>query len=101
MPFLYITEYAKIASDGAGQLIAAPEEPALRAQVVDFGLGVALSAEFTPSTRFVRLHTDTKCNVIFGDNSIVAKGTDTPISADAPEHFGASQKARYVSVIAL
>jgi hypothetical protein len=88
MAVLYITEYALLARDEDGHVIQAGQEPAVTDQKVTFTGGVAASAAFNSSTRFVRLYSDTAGYIVFGPTPVAVTVDDTPISATTPEFFG-------------
>lgn len=63
---LYITEYAQVAVDSLNRSVLCGQEPPLAEQVVDYSAGAAASTAFNADTRFVRIHTDSICSVLFG-----------------------------------
>lgn len=65
MATLYITEYAELPIGPAGRVGQMPMEPPVAEQAIPFTTAVA-SAAFNAKTRFVRLHTDAICSVVFG-----------------------------------
>ena len=96
MAYLYISEYAVLASAQSGSAQVAAE-PSLAVQKVDFSGGVAPSAAFNAQTKFIRLHTDATCSIRFGGS---AATTSYPrMSAGQTEYFGV-QPGSKLSVIA-
>jgi len=65
MAKLYISEYAKLATDYNGQPVPVAKEPAAAVQVVTFTTATA-SAAFNSRTEMVRLLSDTDCHLAFG-----------------------------------
>ncbi len=65
---LYVTEYAEIGKDTLGRLLSCAQEPALAEQKITISASSAQSAAFNANTRFVRLHTDVACSVVFGSD---------------------------------
>jgi hypothetical protein len=57
------------------------------------------SAEFDPRTRFIRLHPDADCHVVFGINP-TATINHMPMLADSTEYFGVFQPGLKLAVIA-
>lgn len=86
MAILDIREYATLAKDQDGRPLAAGQEPALAGQQVTFTTATQ-SAAFGSTTRFVRLHSDSNCRILFGDNPTAA-GTSPRLAAGASEYFG-------------
>lgn len=66
MAVLYITEYAELPIGPAGRIGQMPMEPPVAEQTVAIGAGSIASSAFNAKTRFVRLHTDAICSVLFG-----------------------------------
>lgn len=87
MPKIYITEYQSLAKDRSGNVIAAGMEPANLVQAVTFSTTSAQSAAFAETTQFVRVHSDTTCQVLFGLNPDAAIG-GTRLIANGTEFFG-------------
>lgn len=87
MASLYITEYARQPFDSNGQRVPAGEEPALAIQKVTVGVASAQSAAFNAATKFVRLHTDVICSVIFAADP-TATASHSRMAANSTEFFG-------------
>lgn len=77
---LYIAEYADVRG-------STPVEPALATQPVTVGGTSTQSAAFNANTRFVRLHTDAACFVLFGANPTAVTGASPRLAAGATEYF--------------
>lgn len=91
MAVLYITEYAMpVVANGQG--VQCGQEPALAIQQLAIGGASVLSAAFHAQTRFVRLHTDAICAVLFsnaaGADPTAAAGTSQRMAAGSTEYFG-------------
>lgn len=65
---LEIVEYANLARDAQGNVIAAGEEPAVAGQQVTIGGGSLQSAAFQENTRFLLLHATAAARLAFGAN---------------------------------
>lgn len=87
MPKLYIAEYASQAVDAGLATPPIPQTPALAQQVIDFAGTSLQSAAFNANTRFVRLHTDGVCHVLFGANP-TATTSNARMDAGQTEYFG-------------
>jgi hypothetical protein len=66
MATLYISEYADVYRAPDGVLI--PQEPSITDQTMTPAVGASQSSAFSPTTRFVRVNTDTACSLKFGTN---------------------------------
>lgn len=84
---LYISEYSHLARDAAGNVIAAGREPALAEQDVDISSPSAQSAALNDETRFVRVHADVACNILFGADP-TATVDIKHLEANVTEFFG-------------
>jgi len=92
---LYVTEYAKIASDANGNF-AMGQEPPLADYTVAFG---SSSPAFNVATRFVRLHADSICSVLLGTNPSAAT-TNGRMAANQTEYRAVPQGSNFkVSVV--
>lgn len=88
MAKLYITEYTKAASSGdIGGLVPIAQIPSITTQVLTHTGSSVQSAGFDSDTRFVRIHTDSVCHVIAGDNP-TATTSNMRMAADQTEYFG-------------
>ncbi len=100
MATLYVTEYQRIAHDGAGQSVLTGVEPATRTQIVTIDVGSA-ATPLALRGRFVRVHTDAICCVKFGSSGVVATTSDARLAANQTEFFGVRNSPdTYVAVIA-
>lgn len=100
MATLYVTEYARVAHDGAGQAVITGLEPARRTQLVSIG-GTSAATPLPIAGLFVRLHTDAACCVKFGASGVEATTSDARLAANQTEFFGVLGNATtYVAVIA-
>lgn len=71
MPTLYVTEYALLGYVGNSQtqLIQAPAGPPIAEQHVQVGGASVTSAPFNAKTKFIRIVSDTACNLAYGPAS--------------------------------
>ena len=83
---LDISEYDRLSLDQSGRSVLVGVEPARANQQLAIGVAVQ-SAAFGDNTRFVRLHADAACRVLFGANP-TATGTSMRLAAGATEYFG-------------
>lgn len=88
---LYITEYVRQAKDNRGQAIAAGEEPAIAIQTVTYTTSTQ-SAALNSKTRFVRVHTDAICSILFSANP-TATTDHTRLPANQTEFFGVTEES--------
>lgn len=98
MALLYITEYANaVMSDGVP--VQAGQEPSIDQTPVAIGGGSLQSAAFNANTRFVRLHTDAICSVVFGESPTAVTNTQKRMAANSTEFFGVvpGQKVAVIS----
>lgn len=99
MAVLYITEYADLAQMPDQTRHEMPQEPALVDQTVAIGGASTASLAFGNSTRFVRLHSDAICSILFG-TAPTATATKGRMAANQTEYRGVPQGASYkVAVI--
>lgn len=89
MASLRITEYEKMVEVSGGFRVAAGEEPAIAVQTVTFTTSTP-SAAFNVRTKFVRIHTDAICSVVFGTNPTAVAGTR--LTVGQTEYFGVNVK---------
>lgn len=82
-----ITEYTDIAASRLGKPVIAGQEPSIGNQQVAIGGASVQSLAFNDATRFVRLHADAACRVLFGANP-TALATSMRIPAGGTEYFG-------------
>lgn len=86
MAKVYITEYADLALMGNGQALQTGLEPPLATQTVAIGAGSVQSSAFNAKTKFVRLHTDAICSILFGTNP-TADANSPRMAANTSEFF--------------
>jgi hypothetical protein len=97
---LYISEYSHLATDAAGNVIAAGREPAVAEQDVDVDGTSSQSAALNAQTRFVRVHADVACNILFGADP-TATVDIKHLEAGVTEFFGVQAgQAIKIAVIA-
>lgn len=98
MAKLYVTEYRGLGTDSIGRLMAAPVEPEITTQVLDFGGGEQKSQPFNNETRLVYLHTDAICSVLFGSDPTAAAANNKRLAANEGRFFAVTGGMK-VSVI--
>jgi hypothetical protein len=86
MAKVYITEYCTSPKEN-GILLQAPQEPALTTQTVAIGGASAQSSAFNAKTKFVRIHADAVCSILFGENP-TATANSPRLAAGVSEYFG-------------
>lgn len=100
MATLFINEYADLARDAMGNVIAAPLEPAHAAQQVTVGTE-ADSAALNAKTAFVEIYTDTAAHIVFGLTPTAATATHMKLAANERIFRGVpTGEALKISVIA-
>ena len=97
MADVFISEYFQLARDGLGAVIPVGQEPAIAEQVVAIGSETDSSA-FNERTRFIRVHAEAACCVLFGAAPTAAV-TKKRMAAGATEYFGV-MAGHKISVIA-
>lgn len=97
MATLYITEYIDIMhAPGEVQIGVEPE---VTTQTVSISGSSASSSAFNGATRFVRVHTDAICSILFG-TAPTATASKRRMAANQTEYFGVPQGLSYkVAVI--
>jgi len=65
MAVAFVSEYASLATDAAGNAVATGQEPAIAVQTLSIGGTSVASSAFNDLTRFVLIHTDAICHVRF------------------------------------
>lgn len=98
MATLYITQYARLAIDPAGQPVLVGMEPS-NTITVAIGGSSTQSATIQGGTKFVRLHTDTICNIAVGTNP-TATTSGLRLAANQTEFFGLASDGLKIAVIA-
>ena len=98
MAVLYISEYANLQFEGSsGRGLAMGSEPSNTEQTVAISGSSTQSSAFQNNTRFVRLHTDAICSVMFGSNP-TSTTSKKRLAANQTEYF-AVQPGQNVAVI--
>jgi len=95
---LYITEFQASGNAESGAQLQVGVQPAVAMQKVAFTTSTQ-SAEFDDRTRFIRLHTDADCHVVFGTDP-TATTNHMPLLADSTEYFGVVISGLKLAVIA-
>lgn len=86
MATVYIREYARIGRDLNSIDVQSGVEPGLVNQTVAIGGSSVQSAAFNAQTRFVRIHTDAICSILFGTNPTAVAGSGR-MAANSTEFF--------------
>lgn len=86
MATLYISEYGDLARDASGNIISIGVEPAQTTQTRSISGTSAQSNAFASGTRYVRIHTDAICSILFGANP-TATTSHARLAADSTEYF--------------
>lgn len=85
MSTLYITEYADLGTHTMNPLND-PQEPELNTQTVAIGASSTQSSALKNNTQMVRVHTDSICSVLFGNNP-TATTSNRRMVAGQTEYF--------------
>jgi len=88
--FIYVTEYAQLTqlSGDAGQM---PDENSKIAEQKshDFACGAQVTSARNPGTKYVRIHADSACSILFGYGTV---GTPpAPVATTSNQRFAAAQ----------
>lgn len=100
MSTLYVTEYSRLAVEEAGQSVVVGMEPGLDGVVAISGSSA--SGVFKTSTRFVRVHTDVVCSLVFAAPNApipVATTLNKRLAAGQTEFFGVPPGGAQFAVI--
>lgn len=99
MATLYITEFAALGTPANGGNIQVAGQSPIAEQTVSISGTSAQSSAFNTNTRFVRLHTDAICSVLFGTDP-TATTAKMRMPANGTEYFAVPQAQSYkVAVI--
>ncbi len=98
MASLYLTEFQASGNAESGAQLQVGVQPAVAMQKITFTTSTQ-SAVFDERTRFVRLHCDADCHVVFGTDP-TATTNHMPMLADSTEYFGVVQSGLKLAVIA-
>lgn len=91
MAFLYISEYAALGYVGqpfAAQLIQAPAGVPIAEQKLGVSGSSVTSASFNATTKFIRVVSDTACNLAFGGTGTSATTASHLLPANAIVYYG-------------
>jgi len=94
MAILFITEYAEEQIGPAGRVGQMGLEPPIAEQIVTF-TSSSQSSAFNSKTRFVRLHTDTNCFLVFGTNPTAVTNTSGRLAQNQTEYRGVPLNASF------
>lgn len=87
--YCYVTEYKEMAKvQGSKEDMAAPQEPEITTQKLDFTAGAAASLAFNEQTRIIRVHPDSICSFLVSTAGTAATISNKRITAGATEYFG-------------
>lgn len=98
MPTVDITEYQNLAFDGLGSRVAAGVEPSRGVKQIAVSGSSNFSEALDPTTKFVRVHTDTTIRIAFGADP-VASSTCQRMPANSTEYYGVTPGIK-IAVIA-
>jgi len=87
MATLEVTEFVELSRSGPGAQVMAGQMPWVAHQQVAVGASSTQSAAFSDATRFIRIHTDANCRVLFGFNP-TATSTSMRMAAGNTEYLG-------------
>lgn len=89
MAKLYLSEYSSqgLAESWAVFRIEVAQEPSQVDQVLTFTSDETKSTAFLPTTKFIRIHTDTACSIAVGPNP-TATVNNKRLAANSTEYFG-------------
>lgn len=99
MSNLYITEFAASGNSISGAALPVGSMPPVADQAVVYTTSSVQSAAFDDDTRFIRVHTDATCHVLFGDNP-TALTTSMRLLVGSTEYF-AVKPGQKLAVIGL
>jgi hypothetical protein len=99
VPFLYITEFSKLALDNTGREIPTPDWDSVTA---DYRMaitgGTTQSTPINSQSKCILIHTDVVCSVAYGVNPVAAVGAGRMGSGET-RFFGVSA-GKLIAVIA-
>lgn len=99
MATLYIQELSSIGTSPNNHIMQISQQPPITEQTVAIGGSSTQSSAFNTRTRYVRLHTDAICSVLFGTNPTVT-AAKARMNAGDTEYFAVPQDQLYkVAVI--
>ena len=97
MAVLYITEYELLAVTANGN-VPVGKEPAIATQALTYTGTSAASAAFNSRTKFVRLHTDGICSIIFAADP-TATTSNPRMGANQTEYFGVDAGDKVAAIV--
>lgn len=99
MATLYIQELSTIGTSPNNQSLQVSLQPPITEQTVAIGGSSTQSSAFNTKTRFVRIHTDAICSILFGSNP-TATAAKARMNAGDTEYFAVPQDQSFkVAVI--
>ena len=101
MSKLYVTEYSRAATEENGQAVPVGLEPGLDDAPIDFSGGAAGST-LKANTRFVRVHCDAICSIVFAASGAPAPTANTNnkrLASGQTEFFGVQAGGTQLSVV--
>lgn len=84
----HIAEYANLASDAKGNVIPAPQAPAVAYQTVAIDAASAQSSALNARTRFLRLAATADCHYLIGGSNPSATTSHSFLPAGGVEFIG-------------
>lgn len=94
MAILYIAEYSRAADNSLGGFNQIADEASLQAEQTVTFTTTTQSSAFNAATRFVRIHTDSICHILFGTNPTATTGKKR-MAANTTEYFAVPPGASY------
>jgi hypothetical protein len=85
MTKVYVSEYASLPKDNAGNIVPIAPEPPLAEQVIDYSGGAA-TITLGNQTRYVRLNNDSICSLRYDGSAATTSNARSP--ADTLEYKG-------------
>lgn len=99
MAKLYIEEWANIRIDNNGKEMPVPHGLVARTQLDVSGSSSRTSFAFDEKTRYIILHADIFCFVLFGDNTVAATTNGIVMPEGSFRSFGLDPDWQYLAVI--
>ena len=97
MAVLFISEYPRLAIDAAGAGVPIGVEPGTDQTVAIGGVSTQSNA-FRGGTKMVRLHTDSICHVLFGEDP-TASSANKRMAAGQTEFFGVREGHKLAVIV--
>lgn len=101
MAQLEVVESIRLAKDGDGNVIMAPEMPPVAEQQVDFSGGETKSAVFNERTRFLYMISDVDVRLKFGADPTASSTSAFLLKADVPVFVGIQVPANALKLSAI